>query len=121
MAGGEAAGFSKADAKAAAIIADAPKRRPKIETGELTNTSEAARQAKAEINGTQPDRTVGANVADTMSTIERLGKAIYALKMAEQEWTNPDTAETAAEIDARFAEIIQRAKRLRRLVSEHVA
>lgn len=115
MAGGDASGFSKADAKAAAIIAQAPETAAKVDAGEITNTSKALREAKAELNGTTPDNTAGANVNDAMSLTERLGKAIYALKMAERE-LDLERIEDSDDMLARLEEITSRAMRLTRLI-----
>lgn len=82
MAGGEASGFSKADAKAMMEVAEAPETREKVESGELKNTSEAKAQAKAEKTGTEAkaQRGAGKNVSAPRSPRRRLGTCRSELK-----------------------------------------
>ena len=117
MAGGNAAGFSKADAKAAALIAQAPKTAAKVESGEIRNTSKALREAKAEIAGTVPaPPTTGENVTREKSANEYVSHALHDLKRAAQVYDAHFGQATPREIDDKLGEIIELAKRLRRLI-----
>ena len=122
LAGGDASGFSKADAKAAELIARAPNTAARVEAGELKNTSRALQEARAEIAG-QPvePRQAGGAVSSPRTANSRISNALYELKMLEQEWPAGQVPVEADTLDRRLGEIIQRAERLRRLVTEHVA
>jgi hypothetical protein len=110
MAGGPAAGFSKADAKAAATVAQAPETSAKVDSGEIKKTSAALAEAKAEIADQPVDHSAGNNVSAPMSALILVGKARYNLRLLKQEWDDSEVLADREEIGLRAGEIIDLAE-----------
>lgn len=113
-AGGDAAGFSEADAKVAAVVVRAPKTAAKVERGETRRTSAAKREAEAETRG-EPVRkaTAGGAVTYTKSVNEHIGSAMSSLRTAAEAADLPLGKTTPRDTGKRLDEIIELAKKLK--------
>jgi hypothetical protein len=114
-AGGNAAGFSDADAKAAATINKAPKTAAKVDSGLIRRASVAKREAQAEIEGRDPAKPeAGSAVSKPKSVNEHVGSALSSLRTAAGTLNLPLGKTTPRDMERRLDEIITLANRIKK-------